>query len=236
MKTNGVSKSKKEAETTRFLELEQALSRSKQNGIHQKDVSIFNGHSHNSNSALKMQDGLLHFDKSVISRLSPVQEELKESTDFRDCSTQHLQQSNRNTELLRNVHRTMNNSSFSSLHSNVKINGAHHYNVKGPSSTNSTTSVPAPSKEDNSPLSKPSNGNFISDFYSRSRLHHISTWKCEFTEFINTLQKQNNASFPGREKLKKMKAGQSSINKADLGKKKLKIIFKKLSHTCFSVK
>ncbi|XP_070799461.1 DNA repair protein REV1 isoform X2 [Pituophis catenifer annectens] len=216
MKTNGVSKSKKEAETTRFLDLEQALSRSKQNGIHQKDVSIFNGHSHSSNSALKMQDGLLHFDKSVISRLSPVQEELKESTDFRDCSTQHLQQSNRNTELLRNVHRTMNNSSFSSLHSNIKINGAHHYNVKGPSSTKSTTSVPAPSKEDNSPLSKPSNGNFISDFYSRSRLHHISTWKCEFTEFINTLQKQNNASFPGREKLKKMKAGQSSINKADL--------------------
>ncbi|ETE65510.1 DNA repair protein REV1 [Ophiophagus hannah] len=217
MKTNGVSKSKKEAETTRFLELEQTLSRSKQNGIYQKDnFSIFNGHSHNSNSALKIQEGLLHFDKSVISRLSPVHEELKESTDFRDCSTQHLQQSNRNTELLRNVHRTMSNSSFSSLHSNIKINGAHHYNVQGPSSTKSTTSVPAPSKEDYSPLSKPSNGNFISDFYSRSRLHHISTWKCEFTEFINTLQKQNNANFPGREKLKKMKAGQSTTNKADL--------------------
>ncbi|KAG8137464.1 putative DNA repair protein [Naja naja] len=217
MKTNGVSKSKKEAETARFLELEQTLSRSKQNGIYQKDnFSIFNGHSHSSNSALKKQEGLLHFDKSVTSRLSPVQEELKESTDFRDCSTQHLQQSNRNTELLRNVHRTMSNSSFSSLHSNIKINGAHHYNVQGPSSTKSTTSVPAPSKEDYSPLSKPSNGNFISDFYSHSRLHHIATWKCEFTEFINTLQKQNNAIFPGREKLKKMKAGQSTINKADL--------------------
>lgn len=227
MKTNGVSKSKKEAETTRFLELEQALSRSKQNGIHQKDnFSIFNGHSHSSNSALKMQDGLLHFDKSVTSRLSPLHEEVKESTDFRDCSQQHLQQSNRNTELLRNVHRTMSHSSSSSLHSNIKINGAHHYTVQGPSSTKSTTSVPDPNKEDYSPLSKPSNGNFISDFYSHSRLHHISAWKCEFTEFINTLQKQNNASFPGREKLKKIKAGQSTINKADLGKNILKLYFK----------
>ncbi|XP_063161039.1 DNA repair protein REV1 isoform X2 [Candoia aspera] len=217
MKTNGMSKSKKEAETTGFLELEQALSRSKQNGIHQKDnFSIFNGHTHSSNSALKTQDGLLHSDKSVISRLSPVhEEERKESTDFKDCCMQRLQQSNRNPELLRNVHRTMSNSSFSSLHSNIKINGAHHYTVQGPSSTKSTSSVPAPSKVDYSPLSKP-NGNFISDFYSRSRLHHISTWKCEFTEFVNTLQRQNNASFPGREKLKKMKAGQSTINKADL--------------------
>ncbi|XP_070607090.1 DNA repair protein REV1 isoform X2 [Erythrolamprus reginae] len=217
MKTNGVSKSKKEAETARLLELEQTLSRSKQNGIHQRDnFSIFNGHSHSSNSALKMQDSLLHFDKGVISRLSPVQEELKESTDFRDCSTQYLQQSNRSTELLRNTHRTMSNSSFSSLHSNIKINGAHHCTVQGPSSTKSTTSIPAPSKEDYSPFSKPSNGNFISDFYSHSRLHHISMWKCEFTEFINSIQKQNNASFPGREKFKKMKAGQSSVNNADL--------------------
>ncbi|XP_061482850.1 DNA repair protein REV1 isoform X2 [Rhineura floridana] len=220
IKANGIWKSNMEDETedTGVLDLEQAFSVNKQNGIYHRDsISIFNGHTHSSNSALKIQDSLVYSGNNVASRLSPTpvqEEERKEITDFRDCSMQHLQQSNKNTELLRNPHRTMSNSSFSSLHSNIKINGAHHSTVQGPSSTKSTTSVPDPSKVD-PPLSKPSNCNFISDFYSHSRLHHISTWKCEFTEFVSTLQRQNSAIFPGREKLKKMKAGQSTINKAD---------------------
>ncbi|XP_062982340.1 DNA repair protein REV1 isoform X2 [Elgaria multicarinata webbii] len=221
IKANGMSELNQEDETEDigFLELEQTFCGSKENGIHHRDnISIFNGHTHSSTSALKTQDSLVHSGNNVTSRLSPGpvrEEERREITDFRDCSMQLLPQSNKNTELLRNVHRTMSNSSFSSLHSNTKINGAHHSTVQGPSSTKSTTSVPAPSKVDASSLSKPSKCNFISNFYSRSRLHHISTWKCEFTEFVNTLQRQNHAIFPGREKLKKLKAGQSTINKTD---------------------
>lgn len=237
IKTNGMSKLNKEdvTEDIGFLELEQVFSGNRQNGIHHRDsTAIFNGHTPNSNSALKTQDNLVHSDNNFSSRPSPgpvQEEERRENVDFRDCPLQHLQQSNKYTEHLRDAHRTMSNSSlFSSLHSNIKINGAHHSTVQGPSSTKSTTSVPAPSKTESPPLSKTSNCSFISDFYSRSRLHHISTWKCEFTDFVNTLQKQNNTVFPGREKLKKMKAG-LSVNKADQGKFLLDLL-KKIS--CFS--
>nr|XP_056717743.1 DNA repair protein REV1 isoform X2 [Euleptes europaea] len=212
IKANGMRKWNKEWETEETGFLEDLFPRRKQNGIHHRDsTAIFNGHVHSSNSALKTQDSLVRSGHKVASRLSPgpvQEEERKEKADFRDCSVQHLQQSNKNTELLRDAHRTTSSSSFSSLHSNIKINGAHHSTVQGPSSTKSTISVPAPSKAVSSPLSKSSNSNFISDFYSHSRLHHISTWKCEFTEFVNTLQRQNSGIFPGREKLKKLKAGQ----------------------------
>lgn len=223
IKANGIRKLNKECETEETGFLGEVFTRSKQNGIHHRDsTTIFNGHTHSSNSALKTQDNLVHSGhKAAASRLSPgpvQEEERKEKAGFRDCSVQHLQQSNKNTELLQDPHRTMSNSSsFSSLHSNIKINGAHHSTVQGPSSTKSTISLPAPSKVVSSPLSKSSNSNFISDFYSRSRLHHISTWKCEFTEFVNVLQRQNSGIFPGREKLKKLKAGQCGFHKADTG-------------------
>ncbi|XP_042317030.1 DNA repair protein REV1 isoform X2 [Sceloporus undulatus] len=218
VKANGVSKLNKEdeAEDMGFMDLDQAFSGNKQNGIHPSEsISIFNGHG--SNSALKTQDNMVHSGNNITTRLSPgpVQEEERiEISDFRN-SMPHLQQSNKNSELLRNMHRTMTNSSFSSLHSNIKINGAHHSTVQGPSSTKSTIPAPAPSKVDSSPLPRSLNCNSISDFYSHSRLHHISTWKCEFTEFVNTLQRQSSAVFPGREKLKKLKAAQSTVNKTD---------------------
>ncbi|XP_060043442.1 DNA repair protein REV1 isoform X2 [Erinaceus europaeus] len=200
-----------------FVELEQMFSGRKQNGIpcHRDSTAIFSGRSHSSNGALKTQDCLVPTGNSVASRLSPdlVHEEEKpekSSTDFRDCIVQQLQQSTRNIDGLRNPHRT-NSFSLSSLHSNIKINGAHHSTVQGPSSTKSTSSVPTVSNTAPSAPCKPSDCNFISDFYSRSRLHHISTWKCELTEFVNTLQRQSSGIFPGREKLKKMKTGRSAL-------------------------
>ncbi|XP_069626177.1 DNA repair protein REV1 isoform X5 [Haliaeetus albicilla] len=206
-----------------FMELEQILPGRKQNGIqsHKDSTAIFNGHTHTSTSALKTQDCWVPSGNGVASRFSPgpVQEEGKTEkgmVDFRDCTTQQLQQSNKNTDFSWNPHRTMSNSSSSSsLHSNAKLNGAHHSTVQGPSSTKST-SVPTPSKAASLPVSKPSDCSFISDFYSRSRLHHISTWKCELTEFVNSLQRKNSGVFPGREKLKKWKAGRSAL-KTDTG-------------------
>ncbi|XP_027476576.2 DNA repair protein REV1 isoform X3 [Zalophus californianus] len=206
-----------------FTELEQIFPGRKQNGIphHRDSAAIFNGHTPSSNGALKTQDCLVPMGHSVASRLSPdfAQEEEqaeKSSTDFRDCVVQQLQQSTRNTDAVRNPHRT-NSFSLSSLHSNTKINGAHHSAVQGPSSTKSTSSVPTLSKAAPSVPPKPSDCNFISDFYSRSRLHHISMWKCELTEFVNTLQRQSSGIFPGREKLKKMKTGRSALVVTDTG-------------------
>ncbi|KAM9593960.1 DNA repair protein REV1 isoform 5-T13 [Morphnus guianensis] len=224
---NGVSswneEEEEESDDFGFMELEQILPGRKQNGIqsHKDSTAIFNGHTHTSTSALKTQDCWVPSGNGVASRFSPgpVQEEGKTEkgmVDFRDCTTQQLQQSNKNTDFSWNPHRTMSNSSSSSsLHSNAKINGAHHSTVQGPSSTKST-SVPTPSKAASLPVSKPSDCSFISDFYSRSRLHHISTWKCELTEFVNSLQRKNSGVFPGREKLKKWKAGRSAL-KTDTG-------------------
>ncbi|XP_061233880.1 DNA repair protein REV1 isoform X2 [Neopsephotus bourkii] len=224
---NGISswneEEEEESANLGFTDLEQILPGRKQNGIqsHKDSVAIFNGHTHTSTSALKTQDCLVPSGNSVASRFSPdpVQEEGKTEkgmVDFRDCTTQQLQQSNKNTDFSWNPHRTMrNSSSSSSLHSNAKINGAHHSTVQGPSSTKST-SVPTSSKAASLPVSKPSDCSFISDFYSRSRLHHISTWKCELTEFVNSLQRKNSGVFPGREKLKKWKAGRSAL-KTDTG-------------------
>ncbi|XP_030312255.1 DNA repair protein REV1 isoform X2 [Calypte anna] len=223
---NGISswneeEEEEESDDLRFTESEQILPGRKQNGIqpHKDNTAIFNGHTHTCTSALKTQDCLVPSGNGVASRLSPgpVQEEgttEKGTVDFRDCTMQQLQQSNKSTDFSWNLHRTMSNSS-SSLHSNSKINGAHHSTVQGPSSTKST-SVPTCSKAASLPVSKPSDCNFISDFYSRSRLHHISTWKCELTEFVNSLQRKNNGVFPGREKLKKWKAGRSAL-KTDTG-------------------
>ncbi|NXH21521.1 REV1 protein, partial [Bucco capensis] len=225
---NGISswndEEEEESEDFGFTELEQILPGRKPNGIqcHKESTATFNGHTHTCTSALKTQDCLGPSGNCVVaSRFSPgpVQEEGKTEkgmVDFRDCTMQQLQQSNKNTDLSWNPHRTMSNSSSSSsLHSNAKINGAHHSTVQGPSSTKST-SVPTPSKAASLPVSKPSDCHFISDFYSRSRLHHISTWKCELTEFVNSLQRKNTGVFPGREKLKKWKAGRSAL-KTDTG-------------------
>ncbi|KAI5762572.1 REV1 [Gulo gulo luscus] len=206
-----------------FMELEQIFPGKKQNGIphHRDNAAIFNGHTPSSNGALKTQDCLVPMGRSIASRLSPdfAQEEEqaeKSSTDFRDCVVQLSQQSTRNTDAVRNPHRT-NSFSLSSLHSNTKVNGAHHSAVQGPSSTKSTSSVPTLSKAAPSVPSKPSDCSFISDFYSRSRLHHISMWKCELTEFVSALQRQSSGVFPGREKLKKMKTGRSALVVTDTG-------------------
>nr|XP_008528871.1 PREDICTED: DNA repair protein REV1 isoform X2 [Equus przewalskii] len=206
-----------------FVELEQIFPGRKQNGIphHRGSSAVFNGHTHSSNGALKTQDCLVPVGNSAASRLSPdsAQEEEKaekSSAGFRDRLVQQLQQSVKNTDALRNPHRT-NSFSLSSLHSNTKINGAHHSTVQGPSSTKSTSSIPTVSKAAPSVPSKPSDCSFISDFYSHSRLHHISMWKCELTEFVSTLQRQSSGVFPGREKLKKMKTGRSALVVTDTG-------------------
>ncbi|KAM9038169.1 DNA repair protein REV1 isoform 7-T8 [Sarcophilus harrisii] len=226
IKINGMNSWNEEDTSDDFtlMELEQIFPGKKQNGIqHPGDnTSVLNGHTLSSNGALKTKDCLVPSGHSVADRLSPgpLSEEKTEkgNIDFRDCPMQQLHQSNRNIDILWNPHRTMSNSfSSSPLHSHTKINGAHHSTVQGPSSTKSTSSVPAVSKAASSELSKPSDCNFISDFYSHSRLHHISMWKCELTEFVNTLQRQSSGVFPGREKLKKMKASRSALIITDAG-------------------
>ncbi|KAF4799971.1 hypothetical protein TURU_049524 [Turdus rufiventris] len=104
-----------------FTELEEILPIRKQNGIqsHKDSTALVNGHTHTSTSALKMQDCSVPSSNGVASRLSPgpVQEEGKTDkgmVDFRDCTMQQLQQSNKNTDFLWSPHRTMSNVSVAS--------------------------------------------------------------------------------------------------------------------------
>ncbi|KAI5621297.1 DNA repair protein REV1 isoform X2 [Silurus asotus] len=77
----------------------------------------------------------------------------------------------------------------------VKLNGSHH-------TANNVTLTGKQSVEG------PETG-IISEFFSHSRFHHISTWRNEFSEYVNTLQSRRRAAggavFSGKDKLKKLR-------------------------------
>lgn len=79
--------------------------------------------------------------------------------------------------------------------SQVRLNGSHHI----------TSNVTLTDKQS---AQGPETG-IISEFFSHSRLHHISTWRNEFSEYVNTLQSRRRtaggAMFPGKDKLKKLR-------------------------------
>ncbi|XP_077982808.1 DNA repair protein REV1-like [Glandiceps talaboti] len=58
-------------------------------------------------------------------------------------------------------------------------------------------------KEQRSP-SNAQDPNYLAEFYSHSRLHHISTWGAEWKAFVSRLQSEGDTSFPGRETLRKL--------------------------------
>uniref|UniRef100_A0A4W5NCC2 DNA repair protein REV1 n=1 Tax=Hucho hucho TaxID=62062 RepID=A0A4W5NCC2_9TELE len=101
-----------------------------------------------------------------------------------------------------------------SSNSPVRLNGSHHNAFTpnpSPLETNSLSAIPSnpapPDSDHQSALAK--TGGIISEFYSHSRLHHISTWRSEFSEYVNTLQSRRRATgaatFPGRDRLKRQR-------------------------------
>uniref|UniRef100_A0A3B1IKC7 DNA repair protein REV1 n=1 Tax=Astyanax mexicanus TaxID=7994 RepID=A0A3B1IKC7_ASTMX len=88
--------------------------------------------------------------------------------------------------------------------SRVRLNGSHHIasDFTLNDSNHQTGKSPA----------KGSEAGIISEFFSHSRLHHISTWRNEFSEYVNTLQSRRRAAggatFCGKERLKKIRASQ----------------------------
>ncbi|GFN74880.1 DNA repair protein rev1 [Plakobranchus ocellatus] len=51
-------------------------------------------------------------------------------------------------------------------------------------------------------IAKAGDKGFLSEFYSNSRLHHLSTWGAEFKAYVSEIQRKGCTSFPGREKLR----------------------------------
>lgn len=86
--------------------------------------------------------------------------------------------------------------------SRVRLNGSHHV----------ASNVTITGKQS---AQGPETG-IISEFFSHSRLHHISTWRNEFSEYVNTLQSRRRAAggavFPGKDKLKKFRTDHCTGN------------------------
>ena len=72
--------------------------------------------------------------------------------------------------------------------------------VSRPNSSKTSSSASSPSK--NKSPAKAGDPKFLSEFYSHSRLHHISTWGAEFRAYINKLQKESGGRFVGRDRLR----------------------------------
>ena len=63
--------------------------------------------------------------------------------------------------------------------------------------------------------SKAGDPKFLNEFYNNSRLHHLSTWKAEFRDYVNHLQ-TTSTSFPGREKLRQLVLERDNCSDGDL--------------------
>uniref|UniRef100_A0A671S143 DNA repair protein REV1 n=1 Tax=Sinocyclocheilus anshuiensis TaxID=1608454 RepID=A0A671S143_9TELE len=152
-----------------------------------QDTSLTNGYVHPVNGALKPQDSFAEHSPHVVD-IGSHQSHLPQ-TESRDREEPSC-------------------SSKGNLHdqTRVRLNGSYHMT---PNSSNLADSSHQPGRS-----GKGAEAGVISEFFSHSRLHHISTWRNEFSEYVNALQSRRRAAggavFSGKEKLKKLKANCSS--------------------------
>uniref|UniRef100_A0A671XRT9 DNA repair protein REV1 n=1 Tax=Sparus aurata TaxID=8175 RepID=A0A671XRT9_SPAAU len=107
-------------------------------------------------------------------------------------------------------------------HAPIRLNGSHHNAFSFDTSslnTSDVTTKPDPPTEKSSPSKSSAQllaqtGGLISEFYSHSRLHQISTWRSGFSEYVNELHSKRKAaganSFCGKERLRKSVAQHSA--------------------------
>uniref|UniRef100_A0AAQ5ZKK5 DNA repair protein REV1 n=1 Tax=Amphiprion ocellaris TaxID=80972 RepID=A0AAQ5ZKK5_AMPOC len=92
--------------------------------------------------------------------------------------------------------------SLSLSYSSVRLNGSHHNAFSSDAASLSTTNTAA--------TPDPPTGGLISEFYSHSRLHQISTWRTGFSEYVNELHSKRKvaggACFAGKDRLRKLVA------------------------------
>lgn len=112
--------------------------------------------------------------------------------------------------------------SRSLLHFSVRPNGSHHKvspcdapvldAANALAHPGPPTKGPSPSTSSGQLLAQ--TGGLISEFYSHSRLHQISTWRIAFSEYVNELHSkrktQGSPSYPGKDRLRKAVAQKSA--------------------------
>ncbi|XP_070770929.1 DNA repair protein REV1 [Enoplosus armatus] len=132
-------------------------------------------------------------------------------------------------------------------HSPIRLNGSHHNAFSSDSAFPNTTNVtakPHPPTE-KSPSCKSSaqllaqTGGLISEFYSHSRLHQISTWRSCFSEYVNELHSKRKAaggaSFPGKDRLRKSVAQRFTDSRGTSAPASVKSCILHVDMDCFFV-
>ncbi|KAM8856561.1 DNA repair protein REV1 isoform 7-T7 [Spinachia spinachia] len=133
-------------------------------------------------------------------------------------------------------------------HSPVRLNGSHHNAFSSdPASCDATSASakPAPPSENPPPASKASaqllaqTGSLISEYYSHSRLHQISTWRSCFSEYVNELHGKRKAvgggSFPGKDRLRRCVAPHSADSRGTSAPASVKSCVLHVDMDCFFV-
>ncbi|XP_016388955.1 DNA repair protein REV1 isoform X2 [Sinocyclocheilus rhinocerous] len=194
-----------------------------------QDTSLTNGYVHPVNGALKPQDSFAEHSPHVVD-IGSHQSHLPQ-TESRDreepsCSSAGSKSNSHQRSListaspakqpgLHNMQKDLHPKPTSNpgtsaapqkgkLHdqTRVRLNGSYHMT---PNSSKLADSSHQPGRS-----GQGAEAGIISEFFSHSRLHHISTWRNEFSEYVNALQSRRRAAggavFSGKEKLKKLKA------------------------------
>ncbi|XP_035532458.1 DNA repair protein REV1 isoform X2 [Morone saxatilis] len=126
-------------------------------------------------------------------------------------------------------------------HSPVRLNGSHHNAF----SSDSASLTPTEKSSSSSSSSKSSvhllaqTGDLISEFYSHSRLHQISTWRTGFSEYVNELHSKRRAvggtSFSGKDRLRKSMAQRSAESQGTSAPASVKSCVFHVDMDCFFV-
>ncbi|XP_073329778.1 DNA repair protein REV1 isoform X2 [Pagrus major] len=107
-------------------------------------------------------------------------------------------------------------------HAPIRLNGSHRnafsFDTSSLNTSDVTTKPDPPTEKSSSSKSSAQllaqTGGLISEFYSHSRLHQISTWRSGFSEYVNELHSKRKAagsnSFSGKERLRKSVAQHSA--------------------------
>ncbi|XP_047226675.1 DNA repair protein REV1 isoform X2 [Girardinichthys multiradiatus] len=107
-------------------------------------------------------------------------------------------------------------------HSSVRLNGSHHkvFPSDPPQlkTAHDTAKLDPPAEGSSASTSSDQlleqTGGLISEFYSHSRLHQISTWRIAFSEYVNELHSkrktEGSPSYPGKDRMRKSVAQRST--------------------------
>ncbi|KAG7220961.1 hypothetical protein INR49_010210 [Caranx melampygus] len=186
-----------------------------------KEAPLTNGHTHLVNGALKPEDFPPKLSDHLLEQSTsqgPKEQRSRPLTPTFQASESHLHPKP-SLQVDSNPEKThLSPASRSLSHSPIRLNGSHHnafsYNPASINTTNITTKPDPPSDKPSSSSSSRSStqllaqtGDLISEYYSHSRLHQISTWRTGFSEYVNELHSKRKAagvaSFPGKDRLRK---------------------------------